>query len=226
MPAIAVKISMERWWWWSDAECPQMSIDILGKSWDQCRSMVQYSFTSTETRRLVRTDSPGRPLRLSHSSWTMSMERKLVCVLNFFQFNSCITRSTSRLCERAVEGGIKLQALVHDILPPTTAIVDHAIGLEELSANEQFFWCCWNDRKSVTVNSDYTRRFFDNRPRCLCWHKWNQNRLNRDVILCFYPGRTRFMFTCVLGRYVTATVLIVSKPFGGRWQRRWTAARR
>ena len=48
-----------------------MSVDILGTSWDQCRSMVQYSFTSTETRRLVRTDIPGRPPRLSHSSWTM-----------------------------------------------------------------------------------------------------------------------------------------------------------
>ena len=34
--------------------------------------MVQYSFTSTETRRLVRSESPGRPHRLSHSSWTMS----------------------------------------------------------------------------------------------------------------------------------------------------------
>ena len=48
-----------------------MSADILGTSWDQCRSMFQCSFTSTETRRLVRTDSPGRPPRLSHSSWTM-----------------------------------------------------------------------------------------------------------------------------------------------------------
>ena len=49
-----------------------MSVDILGTSCDQCRSMVRYSFTSTETRRLVvRTDSPGRPPRLSHSSWTM-----------------------------------------------------------------------------------------------------------------------------------------------------------
>ena len=47
-----------------------MSTDILGTSWDQCRNMVQYSFTSTEARRLVRTDSPGRPPRLSHSSWT------------------------------------------------------------------------------------------------------------------------------------------------------------
>ena len=51
-----------------DASCPRMSVDILGTSRDQCRSMVQYSFTSTETRRLVRTDSPGRPPRLSHSS--------------------------------------------------------------------------------------------------------------------------------------------------------------
>ena len=48
-----------------------MSVDILGTSWYQCQSMVQYSFTSTETRKLVRTDSPGRPPRLSHSSWSM-----------------------------------------------------------------------------------------------------------------------------------------------------------
>ena len=33
-------------------------------------SSINNSFTSTETRRLVRTDSPGRPPRLSHSSWT------------------------------------------------------------------------------------------------------------------------------------------------------------
>ena len=48
-------------------------VDILGTSCDQCRSMVQYSFTSTETRRLVRTDSSGRPPGLSHSSGTMRM---------------------------------------------------------------------------------------------------------------------------------------------------------
>ena len=34
-----------------------MSVDILGTCWDQCLSMVQYCFTSTETGRLVRTDS-------------------------------------------------------------------------------------------------------------------------------------------------------------------------
>ena len=33
----------------------------------------------------------------------------------------------------------KIQALVYNILPPTTTIVDYAIGFEKLSANEQFF---------------------------------------------------------------------------------------
>jgi len=33
----------------------------------------------------------------------------------------------------------KLQALVYNILPSTTAIVDYAMGLEKLSVNEQFF---------------------------------------------------------------------------------------
>ena len=50
---------------------PWMSADISGTSWDQCRSMVQHSFTSMETRRLVRTDSPWQPPQLSHSSWIM-----------------------------------------------------------------------------------------------------------------------------------------------------------
>ena len=33
----------------------------------------------------------------------------------------------------------KLQAMVYDILPPTTVIIDYAIGLRKLSANGQFF---------------------------------------------------------------------------------------
>ena len=45
--------------------------------------MVQYSFTSTETRRLVRTDSPGRPPRLSHSSWTMILHNNSNCLYNY-----------------------------------------------------------------------------------------------------------------------------------------------
>ena len=33
----------------------------------------------------------------------------------------------------------KLQALVYDILPRNTAVIDYAIGLEKLSANKQVF---------------------------------------------------------------------------------------
>ena len=36
---------------------------ILGTNCDQCLSMVQCCFTSTETTRLIRTGSPGRPPR-------------------------------------------------------------------------------------------------------------------------------------------------------------------
>ena len=47
-------------WYGTDCCCVAlMSSDvgwhILRTSWDQCRSMLQYNFTSTETRRLVRT---------------------------------------------------------------------------------------------------------------------------------------------------------------------------
>ena len=42
-------------------------VDILGTNCDQCVCMVQCCFTSTETIRLIRTGSPGRPPRLLHS---------------------------------------------------------------------------------------------------------------------------------------------------------------
>ena len=48
-------------------------VDILGTNCDQCLSIVQCCFTSTETIRLIRMESPGRPPRLSHSSWTLSV---------------------------------------------------------------------------------------------------------------------------------------------------------
>ena len=45
-----------------------MTKDVGWHIRDQCVSMFQYCFTSTETMRLVRTENPGRPSRLSHSS--------------------------------------------------------------------------------------------------------------------------------------------------------------
>ena len=54
----------------------------------------------------------------------------------------------------------KLQILVYDIVPPTTAIADYAIGLEKPSANGQLFvGAKTNGIKFVTDNLNYVRRF-------------------------------------------------------------------
>ena len=53
----------------------------------------------------------------------------------------------------------KLQALVYDILPSTTAVFSYAIGSRKLSANEQLIFCwCSNSSKFITNNSNKTRR--------------------------------------------------------------------
>ena len=65
----------------------------------------------------------------------------------------------------------KLQALVYNILPSTTAVFSYAIGPRKLSANEQFF--CWssNSCKFVTNNSSKTRRVIYSRQQSLHQHK-------------------------------------------------------
>ena len=46
-------------------------VDTLGANCDQCVCTVQCCITSTETVRLIRTGSPGRPPRFSNSSQTL-----------------------------------------------------------------------------------------------------------------------------------------------------------
>ena len=50
-----------------------------------------------------------------------------------------ITRMCALLLLLLVVVLIKLQALVYDILPSTTAVFSYAVGPRKLSANEQFF---------------------------------------------------------------------------------------
>ena len=57
-----------------------MSVDILGTSCDQYQSTVQLIFTSTETRRLVRTDSPDILLS-SHTAPELCVVFCAVCGL-------------------------------------------------------------------------------------------------------------------------------------------------
>ena len=81
----------------------------------------------------------------------------------------------------------KLQALVYDILPSTSAVFSYAIGSRKLSANEQFSCWCSNSSKFVTNNSNKTRRVIYSRQESLHQHKQNHNRLNRDGTH-FLPG--------------------------------------
>ena len=116
----------------------------------------------------------------------------------------------------------KLQALVYDILPSTTAVFSYA---RKLSANEQFFV----GAQTVVSFLQTTRIISD-----VCFitdhvatpaqikPKSFESRQN----FFFYPGWMRLMYTCVLGRYVTSAVILVPETFGGRWPRRRTAARR
>ena len=60
---------------------------------------------------------------------------------------------------------LKLQTLVYDILPSTTAVFSYAIGSRKPSADEQFFCWCSNSSKFVSNNSNKTRRFIYSRQQ-------------------------------------------------------------
>ena len=158
-----------------------MSVDILGTSWDQCVSTVQYGFTSTETIRLFRTDSPGRPPRLSHSSWTKNNLKKK-------NLKGC--------------GEGKLQALVYDILPSTTAVFSYAIGSRKLSATEQFFvgsQTVVSLLQTTQIISDVC--FITDHVAYASSNKTKFVWIEKEIFFSFfYPEWMRLMFTCVLGR--------------------------
>ena len=126
----------------------------------------------------------------------------------------------------------KLQELVYDILPSTTAVFSYAIGSRKLSANKQFFvGAHWNWVVSLLQTTQITRRVrhlsLSNRQQSLQWPaqiKPQPFESKRNSFL--HPGWMRLMFTCVLWRYFS-TVILVPETFGGRWPRRCgTAARR
>ena len=141
--------------------------------------------TQTETQ----TQTQCGPYRLSH--WNFSLRNHALPIL--------------RHKTAPMVGGGRLQALVYDILPSTTAVFSYAIGPRKLSANEHFFSSFFSfsvDAQTVVsllqttqikqglsfiaANKVYTSRnktaIFESRRNSL-----------------FYPGWMRLMFTCVLG---------------------------
>ena len=101
----------------------------------------------------------------------------------------------------------KLQSLLYDILPPTTAITDDAIDLQKLPANEHFFCRCskFNGNKFVTetqivlgVSVVNAHVAFASTNKTASF-EWRGNS--------FLPGADAPHFKCVLGRYVSSTEL-------------------
>ena len=93
----------------------------------------------------------------------------------------------------------KLQALVYDILPSTTAVFSYAIGPRKLSANEQFFV----GAQTVVRLLQTTQIISD-----VCFITMFLGQLKKTQLKLFesrrnslfYLGWMRLMFTCVLGR--------------------------
>ena len=81
----------------------------------------------------------------------------------------------------------KLQALVYDILPSTTAVFSYVIGSRKLSANEQFFVGAQTVVSLLQTTQIISDVCFYNSSCCLRQLKSNQNRLNREGTH-FLPG--------------------------------------
>ena len=110
----------------------------------------------------------------------------------------------------------KLQALVYDILPLTTAVFSYAIGSIKLSANEQFFVGAQTvvsllqttqikkGESFTAVNKVYTSTYL--KPQSF------ESKQNSSF---FNPGWMRLMFACVLWREAASAFILVPEPFGG-----------
>ena len=83
-----------------------------------------------------------------------------------------VTASSKRGYAPLGSVSVKLQALVYNILPSTTAVFSYAIGSRKRSANEQLLFCwCSNSSKFVTNNSNKTRRVIYSCQQSLHQHK-------------------------------------------------------
>ena len=86
-----------------------------------------------------------------------------------------------------------------------------------------------NGSKFVTDNSDYIRRAFYNLPRCFRQNKWNQNPLETKrnsfsfFLFCTRGGRASGLRACLDAMLLPRSYKYIPKPFGGRWQHRWTS---
>ena len=87
------------------------------------------------------------------------IQRKTFACSVFLIDGILISTSAVPHCERSFT---KLQALVYDLLPSTTAVFSYAIGSRKLSANEQFFVGAQTVVRLLQTTQIYVRRLFYN----------------------------------------------------------------
>ena len=104
----------------------------------------------------------------------------------------------------------KLQVLVYDILPSTTAVFSYAVGSRKLSANEQFFVGAQTVVRLLQTTQIKQGVSFIAANKVYTSTNKNHNRLNRDgtlsssFVLLFYPGWMRlvWMRACFGARFL------------------------
>ena len=119
----------------------------------------------------------------------------------------------------------KLQALVYDILPSTTAVFSYAIGSWKLSANEQFFVGAQTVGSLLqTTQMKQGVSFIAANKVYTSTNKTSIVWIETELFFFTRGGCVSCLRACFGSRLLL--VILVPEPFGGRWPRRWTAARR
>ena len=98
--------------------------------------------------------------------------------------------------------GYKLQALVYDILPSTTAVFSYATGSTKLSANEQCFFCVGAQTVISLLQTTQIKQGVSFIAANKVYTSTNKTTivLIETELFFFNPGWVRLMFTCVLWR--------------------------
>ena len=117
----------------------------------------------------------------------------------------------------------KLQALVYDVRPSTTAVFSYAIGSRKQSANEQFFVGAQTvvsllqtaqikqGMSFIAANKVYT-------STSKTTIVWIETEL--FIIIFTRVGCVSCLRACFGARLLLQSLILVPEPFGGRWPRR------
>ena len=115
-------------------------------------------------------------------------------------------------------GVVKLQALVYDTLPSSTAVFSNAIGSRKLSANEQFFvgaQVVLSLLQTTQITSGIS--FTTDRGAYAGSNKTKKvsNETELFLFFSFLPG-VDAPHVYVSAWALASTVILVPEPFGGR----------